>query len=160
MNITQTSHFEQGDQIIEHTVNITDGYLCSDSGLIFFIPANLDAGDSFYFVYPSSLTIEETVLRTYEGESRETNHFSIVSNDGYREDFYFDRVTGVLVEDTYTSALIPPNASYGVFFPWIQGYTLIIKSSSLWVVPEFPSSIVLPSLVVITLAGALIFRKK
>jgi hypothetical protein len=161
VNITETRHLGQEEQIIEHTVNITAGYLCSDNcGLIFFIPTNLDAGDSFYFVYPSSLTIEETVLRTYEGESRETNHFSIVSNDGYREDFYFDRETGVLVEDTYTSALIPPNASYGVYYPWIQGSTLIIKSSSRWVVPEFPSLLVLPLLMITVVAGALLYRKK
>jgi hypothetical protein len=161
VNITETRHFGQEEQILEHTVNITDGYLCSDNcGLIFFIPPNLDAGDSFYFMYPNSLTIEEIVLRTYEGESRETNHFSVVSSDGYREDFYFDRETGVLVEDTYTSGVIPPDASYGVYYPWIQGSTFIIKSSSRWVVPEFPSFLPLPVLMIAVAFGALLYRKK
>jgi len=161
VNITETRHFGQEDQIIHHTVNITAGYLCSDDcGLVFFIPANLNVGDSFCFRYPNSLRIEETGLRTYQGEPRETNHLSIISQDGYREDFYFDRETGIIVEDTYTSAPIQPDPSYGVYSPWVQGYTLIIRGSSLWVVPEFPSFLLPSLLMAVTVIGALLCKKR
>lgn len=122
---------------------------------------------SFYFMarnvgmmgkmFPSasfSPTVNDTLMMGYAGGSRLTNHFvtttennqMMVSNS---EDIYFDQVTGMMVqwrqEVIQTSDSIQTNS------------TQIMKmtSSSVWEIPEFPSSIIVLTFAVVVSVSAL-----
>ncbi|MCL2134407.1 MAG: hypothetical protein FWH37_02470 [Candidatus Bathyarchaeota archaeon] len=89
-----TATFERG---------AVDLYTGNDQGFSGVIGANLKAGDFIHPIGTDSLTIADTVTRTYEKGDRETNHVHIVDGNktaGYigTRDLYFDKKTGILVE--------------------------------------------------------------
>jgi hypothetical protein len=86
--------FEKGN------INLYTGV---SSGFAGIIGANLNVGDRIHPDGGDTLTILDTTTRNYESGARVTNHVRIVDNnpeEGYRgtRDLYFDKETGVLVE--------------------------------------------------------------
>jgi hypothetical protein len=89
-----TTDFERG------SINLYTGV---GSGFVGVIGANLNVGDRIHPDGEDTLTILDTTTRTYESGARATNHVRITDDnleDGYRatRDLYFDRATGILVE--------------------------------------------------------------
>ncbi len=158
-NITTqiTSHYKNNTEITGSgwkDVNTGSGNLT-----MFFISANLTAGDS---VYTSSIaTINETVSRTYSGVKRDANHLNMTSSSfgtqitGY--DIYWDKATGVLVELLYETT---NQTGFGAYTTtWSIGYQIV--SSDPWIVPEFPTCTpALLMLVAFTSATIVIGRQK
>ncbi|MCJ7652539.1 MAG: right-handed parallel beta-helix repeat-containing protein, partial [Actinobacteria bacterium] len=71
------------------------------AGIFLFIGANISAGDGLYQP-ASSLRVNETVIRTYNGEPRETNHFNgstYYYDADYDMDCFWDKKTGILTEE-------------------------------------------------------------
>jgi len=77
------------------------------NGTLMFIPANKSLGDPLYpFAGEATpLWINETILRTYVGVTREVNHLEIIQSrplEGGTTDisinYYWDRETGILTE--------------------------------------------------------------
>jgi hypothetical protein len=157
VSMSITGHYENGtENTSEAWVNIDTG---EDSGAYGFVVAsNLGANS---VVYPSgnySFSIKETVMRTYSGGERETNHYSAnltgVGEFSYSfDDLYLDKKTGVMVE-WYTErvAVSSPNEKTAIHWK--------IKESNVWVVPEFPSLLILPFFMITTLLAVLIYRRK
>jgi hypothetical protein len=97
-------------------------------------------------------------MRTYSGGERETNHYSSnltnVGEFSYSFDnLYLDKKTGVMVE-WYTErvAVVTPNEKTALHWK--------IKETNVWVVPEFPSLLVLPFFMIATLLAVIIYRRK
>jgi hypothetical protein len=107
--------------------------------------------NNFYFMarnvgmmgrmFPSannSPIINDTLMMTYAGEQRLTNHLTtstIQNGIMVNSDFYFDQATGMMVEwrqeTVQTNGNLQTNSTQ----------MMKIASSSVWAVPEFPSSI-------------------
>jgi hypothetical protein len=119
-------------------------------------PANLNPNDRIYPFSEIELFVSGAVRKSYSGAERETNFFSrnstaVPAPYYYVYDLaYFDKTTGALVERYYEVASIDGQG----------GFLISLTQSSVWVVPEFPSFIVLPSLIVATLVGVLLFKRK
>jgi hypothetical protein len=152
-------HYKNGTETTD------GGWIEIDSGngslTSWFISANLRAGDPIYPSGSSSpMTINETVFRNYPDGLRETNHINtnLPSNAtqlGYSQDYYWDKSTGVLVENLYQD------------FNQTGAYTttsliqLKITDSKVWAVPEFPRlSSTLLILIVLTPAAVAICKRR
>jgi hypothetical protein len=113
---------------------------------------------SFYFMarnvgmmgkmFPSangSLTINDTLMMTYAGQQRLTNHLVTSTNQNgmmVNSDFYFDQPTGMMVE--WREETIQTNGNLQTN----STQMMKITSSSVWTIPEFS-----PSIVVLLLVG-------
>ena len=115
--------------------------------------------NNFYFMarnvgmmgkmFPSatmSPTINGTVMMPYAGGTRLTNHFSTsTSQNGAitNLDFYYDQATGMMVqwrqETLQTSGVYQTNNTQ----------MMEITSSSVWVIPEFPTSAIVPAFIIV-----------
>jgi hypothetical protein len=93
------------------TKTTVDGFCNIDTGECVglpFIGANLNKSDLVDPSAPEPWYVNETLTRTYQNESRETNYLKIEDNGSYEGvgevtrtyEYYFDRSTGVLVEYT------------------------------------------------------------
>jgi hypothetical protein len=126
---------------------------------------------SFYFMarnvgmmgkmFPSvtfSPTVNDTLMMSNAGASRLTNHFvTTVENNLINvlnsEDMYFDQATGMMVQWRHnviqTSGSIQTNT------------TQIMKmtSSSVWEIPEFPTSIIVVSFIIVASVSTLAILK-
>jgi len=107
----------------------------------------------------SSPTINGTLMMTYAGKQRLTNHYTtstIQNGMTVNSDFYFDQATGMMVqwrqETIQTSGTLQTNDTQ----------MMKITESSVWSIPEFPSSIVAPLIVlgIIPVATALISKRR
>ncbi len=118
------------------------------------------SANSFYFMargvgmmgrmFPSSTlspTINDTFSMPYLGSSRLTNHFVTNENNTllgvYNSmDIYYDQATGVMVkwrqETIQTSGATQTNSTQ----------MMNITSSNIWVIPEFPTTAIVPILTV------------
>lgn len=147
------THYKNGTEISsDGSINLETGE--GTGGGPPFIGANLGKGS---LVNPSASErwyINETVIRTYRDGTRETNHLNLQRVQNASDvgeviltyDYYFDKSTGALVE--YTSE---------VYYSGVTSITTSkITSSNVWVIPEFPSFIILPVFMIMTLfiAGA------
>jgi hypothetical protein len=121
---------------------------------------------SFYFMarnvgmmgrmFPSAVvspTINDTLMMPYAGGSRLTNHFvTNTTQNGMtvNSDFYFDQATGMMVqwreETVQTSGTLQTNS--------IQ--MMKITSSSVWAIPEFPTSSIVPVFIVVGSVSVLV----
>jgi hypothetical protein len=146
MNITcqSTMHFKNG------TEETSGGYIDIDTGTnvnmtFMAISADLEANDTIYASgYYSSLAINETIVRTYPDTVRDTNHLNMTRgpNSGtingteyyyyYAMNFYWDRSTGMLVEDSFEEV----NQTGEYLTTWSALFR--VTESNVWVVPEFP----------------------
>lgn len=126
------------------------------------------SANSFYFMapnvgmmgrmFPSSLvspTINDTFSMPYAGGSRLTNHF--VTNENataigvYNNlDIYYDQATGMMVqwrlETLQTSGTVQTNSTQ----------MMKITSSNVWVIPEFPTSSIVPVFIVVGSVSVLV----
>ncbi len=122
----QTAYFKRGTQV--EVVGISDVAGSVPTGMFIF-PANLSTNDTIgggsY-----QLIINDTVPRTYPEGVRETNHICPVQY-GDRYNIYVDKKTGVLVD--YAERL---TYTFPYYSTMVISYKL--RSSSLWVVSEFP----------------------
>jgi hypothetical protein len=155
VTIQQTTHFKNGTEAIE------GGYVNVDTGdgnmSLVVISANLNANDAFYTSGSySTWKINETIVRAYPNGARETNllnmtyeHSWTVNETQYyyyfTMDIYWDKLTGILVEDYYR--LINQTGEYLTTWSALSGMT----ESNGWVVPEFPSFLILPLFMTVTL---------
>jgi hypothetical protein len=83
-------------------------------------------------------------MLTYQG-SDNTNSVEYV-------DYYFDKQTGMLVELRDTTTYSNPIKTITKFWK--------IKDSNVWVVPEFPSVLILPLFMIATLLAVIAYKKK
>ena len=119
----------------------------------YFMARNVGMMGKMFPSLTMSPTINDTSMMSYAGVSRLTNHFSIsTSQNGAMTnlDFYYDQATGMMVqwrqETLQTSGAYQTNS------------TQMIKmtSSSVWVVPEFPASAIVPAFIVVLGVSSLV----
>jgi hypothetical protein len=91
-------------------------YTGVSSGFVGIIGANLNVGDRIHPNGENTLTILDTSTRYYDNYARSINHVRIIDDnqaDGYRgtRDLYFDKATGILVEQVdYVETLSSPTS--------------------------------------------------
>ena len=153
-----TRHFKNGTERIE------SGYLDIDTGDTenmggAAISANLEVNDTLYT--GSTVKINETVVRTYSDGVRETNHLNVTLEESlmqyyYRrtENFYWDKPTGIVVEQ-YVEEIEQTEEYLTTYSASVR-----ITESSVWVIPEFPSFLILPLFMITTLLAVIIYRRK
>jgi len=141
IHLSTTKHLKNGTETVEAGfVSLEDGW-----GNMAFkvVAANLDVSDDAYIVHSGK--IDSTMNRTYPNGVRETNHMRMTYNmtdiryldsetlNGTRDeiqDYYWDRVTGVLVEYSFYLSEEAGNWSSS----WSMSYRLM--ESNTWIVPE------------------------
>jgi hypothetical protein len=158
-NITgqTTAHYKNGTETtmgVWKDVNTGSGNMS-----VFVISANLTSGDSWYNSSSiTSVTINETVPRTYSGVDRDINHLNLTSSSGGQNEslnFYWDKSTGVLVEEL--QQITNQTGAYTT----TSSVDIQITSSDVWTVPEFPTwTSALLILVTLTSATIIIARQK
>jgi len=153
-----TLRYKNGtDQVFSGQTDLSNGssYMQESGGFrgVPFCPPNLSAGDSLQTL---QLTINETVPWQFPGGSREVNHIYWTSSLEVG-DVYFDRQTGVLLDLYRQHAFI--NNSTGEVVK--KADIIKMKSSSLWVIPEYPDALLVAILVLSGVSGvALVYRFK
>ena len=140
------------------------GFIDVDTGVYYggfaaIIAGNLNAGERIHPLGEDTITINETVIRAYESGNRETNHIIIESTNATtgvsgRMDWYFDKQAGILVESEETN--LSSDASTVTTIRWKLRET----NANGWVIPEFPSVLVLPVLMGITMLAAFAYKKR
>jgi hypothetical protein len=155
-----TSHFKNGTEIIEN------GYIDVDTGdgnmTYVVISSNLDVNDTVYTSLEySTQKINETVIRSYPGVVRETNHMNQtmtgIFNETslyYNKNIYWDRPTGMCVEESYEMR----NQTGEYLTTWSMSFR--IADSNVWIIPEFPSFLILPLFMIATLLAVIVYRRK
>lgn len=103
-------------------------------GAIYFIGANLSAGDRIYRP-DNAPTINVTFMRTYAGASREVNYLNLsLSNpySGYTEvegiEFYWDRRSGIV--DEIRRDIMLENSTNGYYT--YASILMVMKETSIW----------------------------
>lgn len=142
--------------------------------LIAFIAANLSAGDPTY-VNPMGAppSINETVIADYLGMPLETNHLMIGHSEtntylyGYlvnttlTAQVYWERRTGIMLDYHIEQDLIRPDGVGGVLTAHLLFRELILSViPPLPDVPEFPSLLILPLFLTVTLLAVTIRKRK
>ena len=99
-------------------------------------------------MFPSSSlspTVNDTFSMPYSGGARLTNHFvtSTTANGmTVNSDFYFDQATGMMVQ--WRQETLQTNGSYQTN----STQTMKMTSSNVWVIPEFPTSNIVPIFII------------
>jgi hypothetical protein len=118
-----------------------------DVSNFYFMARNVGMMGRMFPSANNSPTINGTLMMSYLSGQRLTNHFATTSQNGtmVNSDFYFDQATGIMVEwrqqSVQTSGSLQTNSMQ----------MMKITSSSVWAVPEFSPSIVVPLVVVGTI---------
>jgi hypothetical protein len=165
VTIQYTERFKNG------TEETSSCWLDIDTGdgnaTFMLIAANLNENDA---LYPSgdysNYLINETITRVYPDSTRESNHINMTYGPYnytippdtevyyfYSMNFYWDKATGILVEDSFEMT----NQTGEYFTAWSMDFK--ITESNVWVVPEFPrlTSIVL---ILVVLTTAIVIYKR
>ncbi|MCJ7761910.1 hypothetical protein MUP38_00460 [Candidatus Bathyarchaeota archaeon] len=121
------------------------------------IAGNLNAHEVIHPLGIDGITINETVVKAYESGNRDTNRIIIETRNATTGvtgsvDRYFDKASGILVEsyEKTTSADLKTTTTV----------TWKLKETNGWTVPEFPSALILPLLMAITMIAAIAYKKK
>jgi len=117
---------------------------------LLFIPANLSEGDT---ILPTDYVINETITHTYVDSVRSVNHLSVLTVNGQFE-FYWDKTSGVAIEQTVHYS----NQTADYVTSWTVSRE--ICDTNLWIVPEFPTFLMLPLFMIATLLAVILYRKK
>jgi hypothetical protein len=149
-------HFKNGSDVTSTLgiVNLETGVATS---ALLILAANLNANDRIHPTGQDTITINETVVRNYLGEDRETNHLMITYQDNGSSgtvDRYFDRETGMLVESREETLYVNPDMT--IIVSWK------IKETNVWGNPmEIPWLLIIPALIAIAvIIGVLFYIKK
>ena len=131
----------------------------TDANNFYFMARNVGMMGRMFPSSNSSPTINNTLMMSYAGGQRLTNHFAtstIQNGMTVNSDFYFDQATGMMVEwrqqTIQTSGSLLTNSTQ----------MMKITSSSIWAVPEFPTFFVpaFASVLFSTLAVSVIIKLK
>jgi len=136
-------HFKNGsDETSSGWVDVDTGDGVNVTSML--ISANLNENDAMHTSgYYSDWLMNETITRTYPDGVRETNHINITYAYNYTMppdievdyfysmNFYWDRATGILVEDSFEMR----NQTGEYLTAWSMVFK--ITESSVWVIPEF-----------------------
>ncbi len=151
-------YFKNESYFGEHgTVDVDSG---EGYGLfVQIIAGNLNEGNLIHPLGSDGITINQTVIKSYESGNRETNRILLeysnaTTGASERDDLYFDKALGILVESHETVTYTDGETSTTTTVSWE------IKSSNAWVIPEFPSAVILPLLMAVTIIAAIAYRKK
>jgi len=149
-------HFKNGTETsTTGTINLETGI--STGGFWAIVAGNLGVNDLLHPSGQNKITVNETVMRDYAGVERETNHLMLMflrSDDGNsveHVDYYFDKQTGMLVQLNDVTSYTNPRKTVTIFWK--------IKDSNVWVVPEFPSVLILPLFMIATLLAVIAYKK-
>jgi len=97
-----TQHISDGtEQSDTVSVDIVSGIEVHEIAAI-VIPSNRTTGDRVYIANYGNVTIEDEVLKTYAGANRTVVYASFRPTDA-QLDYYWDKVTGVMMEVSSTS---------------------------------------------------------
>jgi hypothetical protein len=151
-------HFTNGTETSTvGTINVETGV--TNGGFWAIVAGNLGVNDRLHPSGSNYITVNETGTRDYLGGARETNHLILNlqgSDTGgdYVEyvDYYFDKITGMLVQLNDAKVYSSPTMTITTFWK--------IKDSNVWVVPEFPSTLIVPLLMAITMLAVIVYKKK
>jgi hypothetical protein len=124
------------------------------------IAANLNVGDKIHPNGDDGITIKDTSTSNYQSGSRTTNHVQQTKTNEttattYTRDLYFDKATGVLVQEVDTTAVANPSSTSRV--TWTLDSVSSVEG---WVVPEFPVIAVIPVFLLAGLFAAIAYKKK
>jgi hypothetical protein len=146
------------------TADADRGLVDLDTGVSYgsfvaIIGANLNANDVVHPLGTDAITINETVIKSYESGNRETNRIIIEYTNATtgttgRVDRYFDKATGILVESHETEIISDSDSETTTTVSWE------IKESNVWVIPEFPSALILPLVMIVTMIAVIAYKKK
>lgn len=157
IEIFSATYFSNGSSPIANrgSVNIQSGD--SYGGFSAIISSNLTENERIHPLGPDTITINQTVTRSFESGIRQANRINIIArNDTIgvtsSVDRYFDKVTGMLVEETDTTSYDNPSST--VIIKW----TLV--ASSVWSIPEFPAILALPIIMVATACALFAIKKR
>jgi hypothetical protein len=146
------------------TINYENGTEYSQNGSIdlvtgegdlrnWLISADLSAGDSLY-ASPAEEMINETLTQTYYWGSRETNHliysFNFSSEEDYsylRADMFWDKELGVVTELSFEADVRVNGTSLDA-----SAEVMIVESNVLENVPEYNSTSLILTIIVVTLS--------
>jgi hypothetical protein len=146
-HITTTSFYYFNDGTADVDRGSTNLYTGVGSGFVGIIGANLNKGDTIHPNGNNTLTILDTSTRYYDNQGRLINHVRIVDNnqvDGYvgTRDLYFDKKTGILVEQVdQVETLAAPTTVSRITWKIVH-----VSGADDWVIPgfTFPTSLPTP----------------
>jgi hypothetical protein len=156
VTIFTATYFRNGTaDAIRGSVELQTGE--STGGFVAIIAANLTAGDRIHSLGQDTITINDTVIRSYASGDRETNQIIIEYQNATTGttgsvDRYFDKQTGILVEEVDETSYTNPDTTTRI--------TTKLKEATAWSVPEFPSVLILPLFATATLLSAIAYKKK
>ena len=144
-NVTVQSivHFKNGtEEISGGWVDVETGEGVNATSMV--IGANLNEGDPIYTAGDySNWFINETITRLYPDSTREANHINMTYAYNYTMppdidvdyfysmNFYWDKATGIMVEDSFEVR----NQTGEYLTAWLMDFK--ITESNVWVIPEF-----------------------
>lgn len=136
-------------------VDTGDGY----GSFVAIIAGNLNAGELIHPLGSDAITINQTVTKSYESGNRDANrvlleYYNATTGASELDDLYFDKAIGILVESHETTTYTDGDTTTTTTVSWK------IKSSNAWVIPEFPSAVILPLLMAVTMVAAIAYKKK
>jgi hypothetical protein len=123
----------------------------SGANNFYFMARNVGMMGRMFPSSNSSPTINGTLMMVYAGGQRLTDYFSTSTTQNgmtVNSDFYFDQATGMMVE--WRQETIQANGNLQTISTQMMKITL----SSVWVVPEFPPSIVVPVFIIAAFVSA------
>jgi hypothetical protein len=139
------------------TINVETGI--TNGGFWAIVAGNLGVNDRLHPSGQNYITVNATVTRDYLGGARETNHLILTLQDSdtggdfiEHVDYYFDKQTGMLVQLNDAKVYSNPTTTITKFWR--------IKESNVWVVPEFPSALILPLFMITTMIAVIAYKKK
>lgn len=166
VTIQYTERFKNG------TEETSSGWGDIDTGdgnaTFMLIAANLNENDTLYTSGDySNYLINETITRVYPDSTRETNHINMTYGPYnytippdtevyyfYSMNFYWDKATGILVEDSFEMT----NQTGEYFTAWSMDFK--ITESNVWVVPEFPSLTSIVLILVVLTTAIVIYKRR
>lgn len=161
VTLQMIAHYRNGtEEVSGGWVDVDTGE--GDNATIMLISSDLGVNDSIYTSgYSSTWRINETVPRMYTFEYRDTNHlnmssgYSYMGNSiNYSYNLYWDKTTGILMEES----VVFTNQT-GVYH---SEWSLLVKmtETNIWVIPEFPSVLMLPLFMATTLLTAIFLKRR
>jgi len=144
--------YEDGQ--IHHSYTATYDLSTAETGGLDFhiVLPSLDIGEEIPLW---NMTIVDATYRSYPSGYRFTNHARssgvVPSLGNVTHDLYYDVTTGVLVEWTAT---IENNETR------VCSYEIVDTNINEWVIPEFPSFLILPLFMISTLLAVMLYKRE